>query len=723
MRRPRDVVAAVLLLLAVLGGWAATHLEVDNRLERWFGDDSDEAARYQRFRAAFGSDDFVIVALTADDILAPASLDQMLVAAEAIEEVPGVARVEGPPIVYRELFGAEDPKACAEELAGSPFYRDLFVGRDGRTVGLLVVVKRSDDPGARRRVVAAIRAAVAPLAARGVEVALAGPTVLSAALDDVSAREARRTLPVAAGGALLVLILLLRSVRATAVASLCSVVTVIITLGAMAVAGTPLDMIGAALPALLGVLALAGAIHLVRRYQDLRQHQPAAAALAAALAAVRRPCALAAITTALGFASLMASPMAPVRQFGAWAALGVLLSLAVTLGLGPLAIGLLQVPARPGRRWIRLDSWLRPVLVRPHRVLIAGAAVTLAAVACVPLVRVQSDPLGFLPAAGTTVTEYRQVGERLTGFHTLEVVVATPDEWWRPAVAATLDRLETSLEDSPIVARVLSPLDLLRQVARWEDGAAPGSGGLPVDPATAQDLVATLTASQAADSLASLATADGRTVRLSVIVRDMDEARFLELVERVGGAVAALPPGFAGETTGMVLQLVNAQQRLVRTQLVSFALALTVVVATIALGLGSLRLAALSLVPNALPIVAVFAAMGVLGLPLDAATVMVASVALGIGIDNAVHLLDVLARRRAAGAVPRAAVAAALSEVGPALVVTTATAVLGFGTLARSAFVPIRDFGLLTGVALVVALVATVVLVPAVELARDRARD
>lgn len=715
----RHLAAGALLVLVGLAAWQLPRLQVDNRLERWFGEDAAAASDYARFRSAFGSDDFVIAALSADDILSPGSLDAQLAAAETVEAVPGVARVEGPPIVYREQFGAEDPEACAEELTTSPFYRDLFVGRDGRTVGLLVAVSATDDPAARRRVVGAIRAALAPLEARGVAVALAGPAVLSAALDQVSLTEARRTLPLAVAGALLVLLVLLRSVRGAVVAALCSAVTVVLTLGTMAAFEVPLDMIGAALPALLGVLGLAGAIHLVRRYQDLRLGCGAAAAVDAAVETVRRPCALAAVTTALGFGSLASSPMTPVRLFGLFAALGLLLSLAATLVLGPLLIRWLRVPPRAARRWIRLDRWLAPLLVRPRRVLLAAAVATLAALACLPLVRVQSDPLDFLPADGPTVAEYRQVGERLTGFHTLEVVVRTPAPWWRPAVAAHLDRLEQRLEASPIVARVLSPLDLERQAARWQAGGAEGSFRLPPDTRVAERLVRGLAGGGTGRALASLATADGRTVRFSVIVRDMDEARFLGLVSAARRAVGGLPEGYGGDVTGMVLQLVSAQQQLLRTQLATFGLALAVVSAAIAVGFGSLRLAALSLVPNTLPIVAAFAAMGLLGLPLDAATVMVASVALGLGVDNAVHLLDALGRRRAAGDGRREAVATTLAEVGPALVVTTATAVLGFGALAGSAFVPIRDFGLLTGLALVTALVAAVLLVPALELAGE----
>lgn len=718
--RLRAVAAAALLLLAVVAGWRATTLRVDNRLERWAGDDRSASEGYHRFRELFGSDELVVVAVTGGDALAPGGLEAMLAAAEQIETVTGVERVEGPPIVYRELFGGEDPEACAEELRSSPFYQDLFVGGDGRTAGLVVVVSPGEEPAARRRIVGRLRTALEPVRELGLEVRLAGSTVLSAALDRVSLEEMRRTLPVALLGATAMLLVLLRSVRATVVAVTCAGLAVVLTLGAVAAAGRPLDMIGTALPALLGVLGLAGVIHLLRRYQDLRSERSADDAIAEALASVTRPCTLAAVTTALGFLSLAVSPMAPVRQFGVAAAFGLMASLATTLTVGPVAIRLLGVPPRAARRAVRIDRWVRPLYRRPRLVLAAAGVLALAGAAFLPSIRLQSNPLGFLPDDGETVEAYRTVGERLTGFYTLELVVDTPGPWWRPDVAAELGALESRVEGAEIVARVLSPLDVLRQANRWRSGMVPGSYRAPGDAARAEQLVAGLADGPGGRALERLAASDGRTVRLSAVVDEMDQGRFLSLVGAAREATSRLPEGYRGQVTGMVLQLVTAQDRLLRTQLVSLGAALAVVLVAIGFGLRSARLAGLAVLPNALPILSAFAAMGALGLPLDAATVMVASVALGIGVDDAVHLLDALDRHRSDGVVDRSAVDAALVTVGPALMVTTATAVLGFVALTMSAFVPIRDFGLLSSLALVVALLADVVLVPAVVLAGKR---
>jgi predicted RND superfamily exporter protein len=97
---------------------------------------------------------------------------------------------------------------------------------------------------------------------------------------------------------------------------------------------------------------------------------------------------------------------------------------------------------------------------------------------------------------------------------------------------------------------------------------------------------------------------------------------------------------------------------------------------------------------------------------------MVASIALGIAVDNTVHLLEHVRRHRAAGIAPQRAISNTLREIGPAMVATTATACIGFLALCLSEFVPIRDFGLLATAAMLVALAADTLLLPAILMVR-----
>ena len=583
---------------------------------------------------------------------------------------------------------------------------------------MIVSVAESDEPGSRRRIVDAVRAAVRPLEHAGFGVDIVGSTPLSAALDEVSEAEARRAFPIALIGSLVVLALLLRSVRAMAVAAACSTITVVLTLGLIAASGRPLTMVTTALPPLLWVLALGNIVHVLRRFQVAARDGGDGRPVDDALAGTRRACVLASVTTAAGFASLMVAPMQPVRELGAFAAAGILMSLPVTLGVGPMLIEILRVPpAGPGRGRSGL-RWGRLALDRPRVVIGVGAVVLVAAAVCLFLIRVESNPLTFLPDDHPTVESYRRVGGRVAGFYTLEVVLEPVEGWWRTRSLAVIDELATELESSPVVSRVLSPVDVVRQLAWWESGFTEERFTVPDADA---DVAALLAApdSSAEGLLEPLVSPEHTRVRISALVDEMDEGRFLELVERAERLVSELPAGWSGTVTGQVFRLVNAQQRLVQTQLVSLGTACLLVFAVLWAGLGSIRLVAFAVVPNMAPLLTAFAAMGLLHMPLDAGTVMVASVALGIAVDNTAHVLESVRRRLAAGASVREAIRWTLERVGSAMVVTSATAAIGFGSLTASRFVPIRDFGVLAAVAMAAALAGDLLLLPAMIVNRE----
>lgn len=717
----RRAVAIALVALTIAAAIAASRVRVDNRLERWVDTDPAEARRYREFRERFGSDEFVVVALSGAPIFDPAALDAMVAAQERLEAVPGVSRVDSLAAVYRDLYGGEDPEALEAEATSTPFYRGLLLSTDSQSAALLVEVDPAAEPEARHRIVGALRRAVEPLRAHGFAVELVGSTVLVDALDELSRQEALRTFPAALVASMLVLALLVRSWRGMAVAAACSGATVLLTLGAMVASGHQLHMMSSALPSLVWVLALGNSVHILQRYQRLREQHPVDDAVSEAVADATRPGSLATLTTALGFLSLVTAGMAPVREVGLFAAVGLALSLPVNLVLGPELIRLLRVPARRSVARAGAQWSARTVLRRPRLVLAAAALVAVAAAAMIPRIRVASDPLAFLPSGHEVARAYRATGERIAGFYSLEVVLAGDAPWTDPRVWPVVEGLQARLEASPIVAKVVSPLDLLRKLRQWQRGFDPADYALPASREEADALVGSLDERGRA-LVARLVAADGRTLRLSAVVNEMDEGRFLELVAATRQDLAQLPAGVDGWVTGTVLRLVEAQRDLVSSQLRSLLSACIVIFVVIAFGLRSWRLGLLSLPPNVLPVIIIFALMAVADIPLDAATVMVASVTLGISVDNNIHLLSDYQRERRLGGSRRLAAGRAVDQVGAAMVVTTATTCVGFYSLCMSAFVPIREFGFLVGSAMLVGLAADLWMGPALLTARENGR-
>jgi predicted RND superfamily exporter protein len=190
-----------------------------------------------------------------------------------------------------------------------------------------------------------------------------------------------------------------------------------------------------------------------------------------------------------------------------------------------------------------------------------------------------------------------------------------------------------------------------------------------------------------------------------------DGAAVLEEVERIVSSLG--PEGWKVEITGPLrvhLDMVNEVQT---TQLRSFVTALIAVLALVCVFLRSLPWALAAMVPTLLPVVTTLGAMGYWGIRLDMGTAMVAAVVLGIAVDDTVHLLVQIRRHRAAGEGADRAVEAAVAHVGRAVVTTSIALALGFFVLTLSSWESVASFGVLSGLAILGAMVSDLVVLPA----------
>jgi predicted RND superfamily exporter protein len=177
---------------------------------------------------------------------------------------------------------------------------------------------------------------------------------------------------------------------------------------------------------------------------------------------------------------------------------------------------------------------------------------------------------------------------------------------------------------------------------------------------------------------------------------------------------AALPPGAHAIVTGPIAVVSEMIDEIRDTQVGSFGSALAMVFVLTALCLRSLPLALLAMVPTTVPVFLTLGAMGFLHIPLDMGTAMVASVLLGLGVDEALHLLSGYQRFRASGLDRERSMDASLREIGRALFTTAGALAAGFLVLFFVPWKSLSSFGLVTGVAVGASLLADLLLLPAV---------
>jgi predicted RND superfamily exporter protein len=577
----------------------------------------------------------------------------------------------------------------------------------GEQAGLLILPQVGLGPSARAKLVERIEART--LDSTLGRLHLAGPEALTHDLDVASQSSFGGLFPVVALLLGAVLLFALRSLKATLAILLTAGGTALATLGLLGLAGRTLNLIVVVLPAVLAVLTTAYALHLVSRYQseeatggeggDARR-----AAWERAIRATFPPCVLTALTTAAGFGSLSFSEILPVRDMGIFAALGALIACAlVFLVLPPLLVGSALGAGRSASGF-RVGAYTARVRRAAPLILVVALALGAFAASGLSHLRFESHVLRFFPATHRLPQAFAAVEENLLGL--------TPLELWLEGDASLLDAqrlgalrelLETARSD-PLVQQVISPLSL---DPRW-DQLSPGalSALLQAGLAEAGRQVATT----------HLVQREGRvSLRITLACKTPSSEAFDRFVRRLRTSV----PPVLGEhlrLTGAVPLLVRVQALLVETQLRSFAVALGVVTLVLLLVYRSLLLVGVSLLPNLLPILLTLGAMGWLDVPLNTATVTVAGIALGLVVDDTIHLLHHYHRLRRLGIGRPAAVCDMLAVVGRPVTVTTAAVALGFGAFAVSSFSPTRYFGALIALTCVFAWVCDVIALPALLL-------
>ncbi len=732
-------------------------IETDNSIDVFLVEGDPERERFEAFRREFGSNELYVVGQEDADLLTASGLERgrrlkekILAADRDLLE----ARIVSRPVVAEvralsDLAVVQDlvARGKASEVDALPLVPRTFLAQapQGRPIGLIVVLIARGVTGKERAALSErITAAAATEPIPGGTWRFAGSPALNVALDQASRGQTKRLFPILFGVALLVLAVLTRSLRAALVLATTVVVALPITLAIYAAGfGLSLNMITTTIPAVLMVLAFAGSLHLYRAFaEEDRASVPNPLAADRARRHVLMPNLIAAGATAAGFASLVTSSLEPIRNLGITAAIGILLIWLVATTLLPAILSLGVVPRR------RVDSTERPKakdfrLLPPVPVLAAFAVLAAVAAFGVPKLEIESAAIRFLPRSHPVVQDWDALQAAGFGLSPVELKVTGPAS--KILTIRGLLSLAQATEEAaavPSVRRASSLLDALTYARRELELKVRGT---PLEAAVSEGL---LGADQLIDSSYSGPLRAGLAMAplLPGILgfgpaspfwekfpADLQEAfrRFLSAYVRVNPesgeaalriavatastevsevkrTLAALEPIRASLDTpgadsdalltGLAPMLVRMQTYLIESQIWSLVSAVVLVMAILLLTLRSLRLALIGAIPNLLPILLMFGGLGWLGLKLDVATVMVGAIALGIAVDDTVHILSTYDPTQSRPLATRLALRGVLWPV----LSTSLMSVLGFAVLGFSDFVPLMKFGLITAAAMVV---------------------
>lgn len=728
LRHPARVVGCWLLLIAAaLPGALGLRIETstDSVLDR----ESEAWAFYEQSKETFGGDELIVVALSNGEPFAVEVLEQTIRLTRRFEQIEGVRRVDSLASVPH-IRGGEDgslvldaalesgipesPEARAALLAA--LQRERLAPRsllsdDGRVVALNVYLEaeleRSFDAviGDIEAVVEEVEENVAGVTAR-----VSGVPIFRTQVNLRTGSEVMvfSLITVALIGVLFRI--LFGSLAATFVPLSIGGLTVWLILGAMGGLGVPLSLSTMILPSILLALACAYSTHLVFA---MGRSAPGLSAVEEGDDAFRRrrgaedvalPVVLSGLTTAIGFVAIAFVPIEAMREVGGLGALGTLLVTAAVTSLAPVMLDRWppQVAGGAGERWfggVGRRAILR-LAARPGRVVLVALALGLVAALGLPRLSLQTDATRWFSKGSPVRDDYESIRRDLSGISPINVVITPVDDAQvtEPQALASIAALADHLRAIDDVGKVLSIADPLLSVHEVFDPTSRVIGSQ----ALAEQYMLLLSSRE---PIWDLIEPGHRAANLLVRADDNGSDRLLALAEEAESWWAEHgADGFRARATGIMFEFARAQDLIARGQIQGVQFAVVCVGLLLLLIFRSAWLAGAALVANLLPILIAFGGMAWLAIPLDAGTVLVANLALGIAVDDTIHVVALYDEDPSLDRI--------LRRVLPALATTTLAVGLGFSVLGFSEFAFTRNLGVLTAIIMVLCFFGDVLLLP-----------
>jgi predicted RND superfamily exporter protein len=732
IERHERLVLAIVGLVVLLSGVAATGVEIDSSFRPFFADSDREARLTEEFEARFGqpSGAYMVAIIEDEDVLSPEPLREVRDLGDRVADIPHVSQVlslatmpsvgigpDGLPtsdhLIAEELYreGAPPlPADLVDRLESDPWVEGNLLARDGRSTLLLARVDLPlSDLDGRRPVIDAFEDLVRSGAPTGSTIRITGVSVVEAEFADIVLRQLLGSVAVLSTVLLVVLYVHFRRLGAVLAVMTPVWLAMPITLAVMALAGIAITAVSSQVLTIVLIVGVAQGIRLQEQlYRGREADLPLAASARTGFVRLAVPGAATAVTTAIGFFALLSAGIAVIREFAVAAGAGVV----AVYVLANLVVPIIQRRLRPDRHaGLRGQAAVTRLVLgaveaattRRPSVVFAGALGALTVLAVVGLPRLDLDQKfnGELPAGHEIRANQAMLEEQYSGF-------LGPELWLRPGgdttlvdetALASLGEFVEDVRALPEVLRVTAVTDFLPPGMSGPD-AERFLSGLRDDPRIAP-LVDEVATPNLAEGAVVVRTTDMGSDRAGSFVADLEQ-----LAERSFGDEVRV------DVVGQWWMAQRGMRGLLSDMLGSMTTAAALILMFLMVTLRSLRFFMLSLVPAVAPVVGAIAVMGALDIQLRIGTAMILAVALGLVVDDTIYYLSRLKAEDDLGRSPVAAVRQMFGHEARAGLLSSLVLIAGFATMTVNELSAIRDMGIVAVLTMAIAVASDLIFDP-----------
>lgn len=737
MQRYFEIVSRrALLFLSVICGitvFFASHLtklHVDTSVTRMLVQDLPAKQQYDRYRKEFGSaEDNVLIVFKAQDVFSADAFEKIDELTEALKRVVGVRRVLSLSTLMHDLDVLNE--WTLEDLRRNLGMADIFsrnlISVDGKVTALVVMLKQGDEIGptiiAIEKVLEHFREPRHPLHLYQI-----GYPVIGHSLTEYTEKDFK-TLPfLTMAIILLVLLFCFRNLRGALVPFTAVCITLVWTFGLMGLLGHSLSMVTMIIPTLLIAVGSAYAMHIMAAYfEETARQETINQAVVRGLTRVCLPTIFASITTIVCFASLLLNQIAAVKEFALFSCVGLLFMLIIHLTFIPAALSYprnLSCKAVPGgldAAWIVsfLRTVVRTIRDYPRTILLIALIGSVICGAGLWQIRVETTPISFFKDPSQTRMAFQDIHENLAGIYPINVILRSDQEGYfaSPRVLREIEALQEHLETIEGIDLSISIIDLLKLEGLLTRGFREKEKYyvVPDYPFAVKEAIKNYRLFDADEVVGHFISRDFSRINIVLRSHIASTLDFMQAEEVMTSYLRdCCPDGITFDVTGLSIVGSHSAQALTRGQIRSLGLALICVFLLLSALFLSLRVGLLAMIPNLFPILVNFGVMGWSGLHLTVATSLVASIAIGLAVDDTIHYMFRFNNQFRRDYRRKQANYRTIANVGKPIVFTSIAIGLGFSVLLFSSFVPTSVFGLLMLITMASALFGDLFILPVI---------
>lgn len=621
--------------------------------------------------------------------------------------------LEQPPQTQEEVL------QLRETLLGNPLFREKLISQDGRRVAFYIPIERKE-------IAARITREIQALVDRepGITAKVAGLPMAEMLFGEqmfllMGVLSPLVMLVIAAG-----LWVLFKDGRLILAPLIVSMLSVLWTMGLLVGLGYPVHIMSSMIPVFLMVTGLADGIHILSQFYDVYpRYGNKRTAILETMKELYSPVLYTSYTVMAGFGSLMLVNIPPVRIFGLFVAIGVFAAWILTVTFLPAFMMLLN-EERLKRRWrreaatggvlVKVAGWLGHTgMARSGKVLFAGIAVLALAAYGMKHNRVNDDPVKWFKASSPIRQASRLMNQQFGGTYMAYLVAEAdePDAATRPEVLRYLDDLQREIGRDPRVGKTTSLVDVLR----WINRVLTGNDEIPdSQQLAAQYLFLYLSSGGSPDTLDNFVDYGYQRLNVWLQLRTGDNQDMIAVMERVDRYVTAHPlPGVRIEMTGPTYVNVVWQQVMVTGMLGSFAGSVAAVLLIMVIEFRSLLWALIGVVPLLATIFVSYGLLFFIGKEIDMPIAVCSSLALGIGVDFAIHFIFRFRERYRQERDLQKSLQWTFGEPAVGILRNALILSLGFAVMLAAPLTPYVTVGGFTAIDMLVGALATLLVLPA----------